>query len=142
MHLHTEIEIDASPERVWSILTAFGDYAAWNPFIRSVEGELTEGARLRVRLQPPGSKGITLSPRVQAVRAMRELRWRGRVLLPGIFTGEHRFLLEPRGGGTRFVQSEQFSGVLVPLLKKQLDGATREGFHQMNTALRLRAEMA
>jgi uncharacterized protein YndB with AHSA1/START domain len=32
--LHTEIEIDASAERVWDILTDFASYPQWNPFIR------------------------------------------------------------------------------------------------------------
>jgi uncharacterized protein YndB with AHSA1/START domain len=34
--LHSEIEIDASAERVWAILTDFASYPRWNPFIRSI----------------------------------------------------------------------------------------------------------
>jgi hypothetical protein len=70
----------------------------------------------------------------------RELRWLGRVLLPGIFDGEHVHELEPRGPDrTRYVQREKFRGILVPLLGRTLE-ATRLGFEKMNAALEARAE--
>ena len=48
--LHSEIEIAASPERVWDILADFAAYPRWNPFIRHISGELEVGERLEVRL--------------------------------------------------------------------------------------------
>src|SRR5690242_744195 len=107
--LHTEIEISAPPERVWAVLTDFGAYPEWNPFIRSIEGEATAGSRLRVRIEPPGSRGMTFRPTVQAVDANRELRWLGRLFVRGLFDGEHRLVVEERGEGrSRFLQSERF----------------------------------
>ncbi|HWC70427.1 MAG TPA: SRPBCC family protein [Actinomycetota bacterium] len=50
--LRTEIEIDAPPEQVWQVLTDFGAYPDWNPFIRSIEGEPQVGSRLNVRIDP------------------------------------------------------------------------------------------
>jgi uncharacterized protein YndB with AHSA1/START domain len=38
--LHSEIEIAASAERVWDILTDFAACPQWNPFIRRFSGEL------------------------------------------------------------------------------------------------------
>ena len=38
---------------------------------------------------------MTFRPTVLAVNPGRELRWRGQLLLPGIFAGEHSFLIEP-----------------------------------------------
>ena len=37
--IHTEIEINAPASRVWEILTDFGSFPQWNPFIRQVSGE-------------------------------------------------------------------------------------------------------
>ena len=31
--LTAEIEVQASPDRVWEVLTNFAAYQAWNPFI-------------------------------------------------------------------------------------------------------------
>jgi hypothetical protein len=54
--------------------------------------------------------------------------------------GEHIFELHPSEGGTRFVQREIFSGLLVPLLWGTLEDPTRRGFDAMNRALKERAE--
>jgi len=140
-HLHTEIEIEASAERVWAALTDFASYPQWNPFIRSIAGAPRQGERLRVAIQPSGGKLMRFAPVVLAAEPERELRWLGRLLLPGVFDGEHRFLIEPLGPGrVRFQQSERFSGLLVGLLRASLDRDTRRGFEEMNRALKARLE--
>jgi uncharacterized protein YndB with AHSA1/START domain len=62
--LHSQIDINASAERVWQLLTDFASYPQWNPFIRRISGEPATGERLKVRLEPPESRGITLRPKV------------------------------------------------------------------------------
>ena len=44
--IETTIDIQAPTTRVWSILTAFSSYAAWNPFIIAAEGEALAAAAL------------------------------------------------------------------------------------------------
>jgi hypothetical protein len=140
--LRREIEIDAPPERVWAVVTDFAAYPEWNPFIRRIGGELRQGARLAVQIEPPGARPTTFKPTVRAVEANRELRWLGRLLLPGVFDGEHSLRIEPlEGGRCRFVQSERFTGVLVGVVKGML-AKTEAGFEQMNAALKARAEQA
>jgi len=83
---------------------------------------------------------MTFKPTVLAADAERELRWLGRLGVPGIFDGEHSFRLERLpDGGTRFVQAERFRGVLVGLFGTTLQKALL-GFEQMNHALKQRAE--
>jgi hypothetical protein len=139
--LRTEIDIAASPEAVWRVLTDFAAFPAWNPFIREASGEQTVGGKLRIRIVPSGGKGMVFKPTVLRYEPNRELRWRGRLGIPGLFDGEHSFLVEPvDGAGTRFVHSEVFTGLLVPLLASSLDGSTRKAFEAMNLALKERAE--
>jgi hypothetical protein len=144
MHrVETEIEIRASAERVWELLTEFASYPRWNPFVRSIEGELIVGQNLSVLIQPPGSGGMRFRPTLLTVSPTRELRWKGKLLLPGVFDGEHYFKLETApNGGVLFRQGERFTGLLVPLFRKSLDGATRQGFIAMNEALKREAEGA
>src|SRR3990172_11223531 len=138
-----EIDINASGERVWRVLTDFSAYGEWNPFITSISGEVRRGARLKVRVQPSGGRGMTFRPTVLAADQNRELRWVGRLLFPGIFEGEHAFQITPlENGRVRLLQQETFRGLLVPLLRWVLDGQTRAGFEAMNLALKERVERA
>jgi hypothetical protein len=125
------------------VLTDFATYPEWNPFVRRVQGEVRVGARLHIFIQPSGGKGMSFRPTILVADPNREFRWLGHLWLPGLFDGEHSFLIESLGAGrVRFVQRERFGGLLVPLLWKMLDGDTRRGFEEMNRALKLRAESA
>ena len=117
-------------------------YGEWNPFIRSIAGNVQEGERLTVRLEPPGGKGMTIKPTVLAAEPDRELRWKGRLVIPGLFDGEHTFRIEPIDGQrSRFVHGERFTGILVGFVKGIL-AKTEAGFEQMNAALKQRVEAA
>jgi hypothetical protein len=115
-------------------------YPEWNPFIRSIKGTVRAGEIIEVVIELPGRKAETFRPQVIAVEAERRLVWLGALPIPGLFTGEHRFELDDAAGGTRFVQSERFSGLLVPFVGSILK-ATELGFERMNDALKARAEL-
>lgn len=138
--ISSAIRIDASAERVWSVLVDFPAYPAWNPFIRSITGDARQGGLLRVTLAAEGGSTMRFRPKVLAARPPEELRWRGRLGIPGLFDGEHRFRLTPERGGVLFTQSERFGGILVPLLWRRLQRDTLPMFARMNQALRARAE--
>ena len=95
--LRTHIEIEATPERVWEVLTDFAAYSEWNPFIQTIEGDAAPGSKLEVRIGPPGGRAMSFKPTVLEVSPRQELRWLGRVLAPRIFDGEHSFSIEPIG---------------------------------------------
>ena len=139
--LCTEIEIEATAERVWQLLTDFASFPEWNPFIRKASGNIRMGERLEVNIQPSGASAMTFRPTVLKAEPNRELRWLGHLLISGLFDGEHSFLIEPLGEGrVRFTQREVFTGLLVPLFARALDTDTRRGFEEMNLALKSRAE--
>jgi hypothetical protein len=139
--LTSQIDIDATPERVWQVLSDFGSYPQWNPFITSAEGEAQPNSRVVMRMQPVGARGVTLRPTVVEATPGHRLRWQGRFGIPGIFGAEHCFTITPRDeGGVRLTQDERFKGVLVPLMARSLDRHTQPAFEAMNTALKHRAE--
>ena len=135
--LRAEIEIDADPDSVWAVLMDFEAYPEWNPFIQPIDGSQVVGASLRLRIQPPDSRGMTLTPHVTVVEPGRAFGWLGSLGIRHIFDGAHRFQLEPIDGGrrTRFVQSERFRGVLLPFLRRSVLPPTLRGFEAMNLAL-------
>jgi len=139
--IQTSIDIVASPTRVWSVLTDFRAYATWNPFITSIDGKPQPGTQLRVTIALPGRRPMTFRAVVLTATPRRVLRWRGRLLMPGLFDGEHAFQLELLStAGCRLHHTERFSGLLVGLTGRSLLDATREGFEAMNAALKRRAE--
>jgi hypothetical protein len=139
--LHADIEIQAAPERVWEVLTDFDAYETWNPFIIQATGQAAPGSRLRLRMQPAGRRPMTFRPEVLEAEPGRRLRWLGRLLVPGLFDGEHRFTIEPVGPGrVRLAQHEEFRGLLAPPLLRRIAKPTQAGFEQMNRALKAQAE--
>jgi hypothetical protein len=139
--IRTEIDIDATPDRVWRVLTDFGAYPEWNPFMTRASGTAQRGERLTIRMQPAGGRAVTFRPTVLEATPGRRLRWVGRVLLPRVFDGEHDFIIEPIGEGrVRLVQQEEFRGLLTPFLARSLDRRTLPAFEQMNRSLKTRAE--
>jgi hypothetical protein len=139
--LYSQREVHATPARIWEILSDFQSYPAWNPFIRSIRGNLAEGERITGDLRPSGATGMTIRPVLLRVIPHRELRWRGHLFVPGLFDGEHVFEIRPLGDDAcLFVQHEYFSGLLAPLLENMLKTDTARGFVEMNEALKARTE--
>ena len=103
--LRSDVTINAPAERVWELLTDFGSFSDWNPFMLRASGELAIGRKLVVYLKPPGGMGMTFRPRVVKVDPNREFRWLGHLVIPRIFDGEHIFEIEPimfnKGGNKR-----------------------------------------
>jgi len=139
-HLHTEIIINASAEKVWGILTDFAKFPEWNPFIVSIEGNPEVGTRLRTELKS-GNGTSVFKPKVLVADKNKTFEWIGSLPIPGLFNGQHLFKIEPiENNRVKFIQSEQFSGLLAGLIIKQIGEETRKGFVSMNEALKKRAE--
>jgi hypothetical protein len=139
-HIATFIEIDAAPARVWEVLVDLPAYREWNPFIVEAAGDVVVGETLSLRMALPGWDPMTIEPRLLVVAPARELRWKGRLFVPGLFDGEHAFVLTPLPGGrTRLDHTESFGGLLLPLAKRMIHDATAESFRALDAALAQRA---
>ncbi len=135
--LITETRINAGPDKVWAVLAGDPDWGAWNPFIVRSEGEKKAGGRLVNTMAMKGQKPMTFKPVVLKAEAGVELRWLGRLFVPGLFDGEHYFKLEAVDGGTQLTHGERFSGILVGML--DMDD-TKASFEAFNAGLKKRAE--
>lgn len=139
--IDSRIDINASPEQVWQVLTDWPSYPYWNPFIVGLHGKLQRGARLCVTLHPPQARRMTFRPTLIELEPGLKLVWRGTLLAQPLFCGEHAFELEALDAGTtRLHQHETFRGLLTPLFSETLLTHTRNGFVGMNEAVKKRAE--
>jgi len=128
----TEALLPAKPEQVWQVLTDGAQYSDWNPFIVNVEGRFEEGESLKNTMQPQPGKQVVFKPEIIEAKVNEELRWVGRVAIPGIFDGEHYFLLKPHKGQTRFIHGEKLSGFALWFINTD---QYLENFKAMNIAL-------
>jgi hypothetical protein len=138
--IETEIMIDADVKKVWTVLTDFEKHPNWNPFIKSIKGELVVGQNLTVSIKPPDGNGMTFKPEILKIEPGKEFRWKGKLGIKGIFDGEHYFILEEtKKGQTRFIHGEKFSGALVWMMEKALS-KTKLGFELMNESIKKECE--
>jgi len=127
----TSIDLPASPDAVWSILSDINAYPEWNPYHVAVDGELVLGEKLSVKIEKPNGKKVAIKPHVLELEPGRSLVWGGGPR--GIFRGEHRFDLEVVSPGcTRLHHTEVFAGLFVSFAELS---AIEPGYRQMNSAL-------
>lgn len=135
--LDTEVKIKAEPSAICKMITEETQNGDWNPLVKKLKGELALGNRMEVVIEPPEQKPMTFKPVITKYDENRELRWIGQLPIPDLFRGEHIFRIEDQGNGTCMLyHSEHFRGLLLPLLKKNLDTHTRAGFEQMNQKMK------
>jgi uncharacterized protein YndB with AHSA1/START domain len=70
--LRTEIEIQASPEKVWQILTDLDKYSEWNPYIHHAIGKALLGEKVDITFLS-GSKDMILHCTVVEAQPNRKL---------------------------------------------------------------------
>lgn len=135
--LRTETIINASSETVWNNLMSHKDYPTWNPFIKSISGNIKEGSIIDVQIQSGPDKEMQFKPTVLVLEKEKEFRWLGHLFVKGLFDGEHYFKLESLGPNkTRFIHGENFKGILSTVLLKMIGENTKIGFESMNYALK------
>jgi hypothetical protein len=143
--IRTEIEIESTAQKVWDTLTDFESYSEWNTGFVQAAGRAEVGETLEVTFSQKPGKTMKMRPTVLVATPQHELCWLGRLLMPGIFDGEHRFEIhENEPGRVTFVQHEEFRGVLVPFVRSMIEGTTLSMLECVNAdlAVRVRSQAA
>jgi hypothetical protein len=132
------VVVNAPRPVIWSLLTDFGRYDEWNPYLTRGSGRASEGATVKLRVEPPGEQADDVSAEVLIVHPRRKIEWQTRMLGPGVLDHEQIFRVLPLGPNRfRIVQEARFEGVLVPFV--DFEGEHR-GLVRMLRALATRAE--
>ncbi len=136
----TAIDIAASPERVWSVLTDLASYAAWNPYLVRIEGDAVPGTTITVHaVARPGDDPMTQPVEIISVM-FPEMAWEGGMADRSLWKGDHRFRVSADGDGTRFDHFEHFSGSQAPRILDAYADIIRQNFIIFNAALKSRCE--
>jgi uncharacterized protein YndB with AHSA1/START domain len=114
-----EVEIGATADVVWDVLTDVDAWPRWNAEVKSatVAGAVAPGAEFRWKAGPG-----TIQSRIERTERPRLLAWTGRTF--GM-SAIHVWRLEPGDGGTRVTTEESMEGlparVLRGMVQKNLD---------------------
>jgi hypothetical protein len=131
--------INASPERVWTLLTHTDSYANWNPAVVSLQGRIAPGET--IKLISAVNPKRTFSLTVTGMESARGMVWSGGMPL-GLFRGVRTFSLRSPGADqTEFSMEEVYTGALAPLITKSIPDLT-ESFAQFADGLKAASESA
>jgi hypothetical protein len=121
----SEIEIAASPEAVWAVLTDFERWPSWNRDVKSmaIQGPVAPGSVFKWKAGPG-----TITSTLERVEPPSLIAWTGQTL--GI-DAVHFWHLEPRDRKTLVRTQESYRGLVARLfrrpIQKTLDRALADG---------------
>jgi hypothetical protein len=99
-NLETRFSVPQSPDQVWSVLIDYPSYARWNSFMREASGEVGVGKKLNITIYLSSGSKMSFRPKLFMVDKDRELRWKGRLIVKGLFDGEHYWVLSRNASGS------------------------------------------
>lgn len=130
------ININATPEKIWKLLTNAQDYAQWNTTIKSIEGNIVLGGKIKLRAKIDEKRTFTL--KVAAFTPHKIMVWKSGAA--PMFKGVRTYTLTPEADGTtNFTMAEVFSGLVLPLIGGSLPDF-RQAFEQFAGDLKKEAE--
>ncbi len=135
MQFEASADIQASPDRIWSILTDAPAYPTWNSGVTNVEGSIADGEKITVHSEVAAGRAF---PVKVAMRAPYEMTWTGGMPL-GLFTGVRSFRLAPTDSGTKVTMREEYSGPLAGLMSRSIPDL-QPSFDMFVAGLKARAE--
>ena len=103
--------INVSPSEVWAVLINAGDYPRWNSTIISLEGEISPGAKIKLKstLDPSRTFGL----KVKEMLPDQKMVW-------GDAMGRRTYSLEQQSAGTLFTMTETIGGPIFPLFASKI----------------------
>jgi hypothetical protein len=128
--------IAAGADAIWAILTDAPAYADWDSGVRSVEGTIAPGEKLKLVSEANPKRAFALE--VTGFEPGRSMTWSGGMPL-GLFKGVRTFALAPEDGATRFTLREEYTGPMLPLIWRSMPDL-QPSFDQFAAGLKARAE--
>ena len=103
--------INAEPAVVWSLLTNAKEYPSWNSTVISIEGEIQNGEKIKLKSTLDPSRTFKL--KVKEFIPEQTLVW-------GDAMGKREYRLEKTAEGTKFTMTEKIGGFMFPLFASKI----------------------
>lgn len=135
METAVAININASADKIMSLLTNASDFTMWNSTVISVDGQIKQGEKIKLvsKLDPKRTFNLKVSEMTPT-----KMIWQDG--FPPMFSGVRTFSLIPKSDGTTdFSMIEVFKGIMLPLIKGSLPDF-KPNFEQYALDLKTAAE--
>lgn len=138
--IEERIGVQASPERVWEVLSNLEGWKDWNPLNPKIEGRLAIGSELTVEQRWPGQSVDVVKARVLDWIPLEQIHWRTSMARGWVWTVRY-FEIEALGpNNCVFSVGELFGGFLGGFVAKRMRPSIRAGFKALCEAVRVEAE--
>lgn len=126
------IDIQANKSIIWALLTNANDYPRWNSTIISIEGNIADGEKIKLK--------STLDPKRVFKLSVKEFKPDDR-LVWGDSMGKRIYTLKTIGSGlTNFSMNEKIGGPIFPLFSRMIPPFD-QSFEQYVNDLKKEAEL-
>ncbi|QLL34634.1 hypothetical protein HG536_0G04970 [Torulaspora globosa] len=142
--IQDSIVIDREAEIVRKVFLDFAAYPTWKSSCiqkitvttpsKTSNDSIVPGDTLQVRIVLPNSKKENVFDPEVVENSEERFSWKGKLVLDSIFSGKHTFEFCPieNGSKTKFVQTEEFNGLLAWPILKFIGKDTVKGFSEFN----------
>jgi len=139
-HVFTEIEINASRDRVWSVLTDFDKMPEWSSSFQGIEGEFKEGGKAKSYFKAPiGEKNMEFEHTIIEFEEEVSFGWSDPLTMG--MKDHHIYKLEELpNGNTRFIQIDGVEGGATHFLGKLVTNSMKSMYLKFNQELKERVE--
>lgn len=139
--IKTEIEIKASPQKVWDILIDINRWNEWNPTVNKVDGNIKIGNKINIVMRDEdGKDGAKYTPIITQNNEPLLLEWHANMISDFFFSNDRIFELRKSNNGTFLINKEIFKGLLVPLFWNKFNDYVPSILKKMNIALKEEVE--
>lgn len=138
MFFEVSRSVNASPEKLWSILTDRSRLIEGGFGIIKLEGDIRPDGKIKIWSEANPGRAFPL--RVSTFSPSSLMVWEGGMPF-GLFKGVRRFAIEKTDNGCRFHMREDYSGSLTGIIGKSIPNLT-PSFEKFADALKRHAEGA
>jgi uncharacterized protein YndB with AHSA1/START domain len=127
-----ETTIQADAEIVWSLLTNASDFPRWNSTILSIDGNIVEGEKIKLKAKLDPSR--TFKIKIKDMEPSSKMVW-------GDAMGTRTFTMTKQDNGSlHFKMYEKIGGLMFPLFAKKIPSFD-DAFEQYAADLKKEAEL-
>lgn len=135
--IETKIVINQNVDHVWKLFTDTQSYSKWNTLFGIDKFPTYAGQQINIDFyDEERNVQFQMKPEIKKIDQYH-LEWEGKIYINGLFNGRHKFVFTKIDANTtELIHSEEFNGLLVPLLNYFVIQPTRLNFDKMNTSFK------